>query len=379
LKPTFARAALIRLASVMALALAVSALGDPAAAQPRRGIRKVALADAAQNPGQYQNRSEVQTFIAGMAQKHGFVESELRFMFARARYYPGIIDLISPPTNPGVRSWQAYRGRFNEPIRIGGGVELWKRHAKSLERAEREYGVPAEIIVAIIGVETVYGRNVGNFRVIDALTTLAFDYPRRGDYFRDELENYLLFARDEGIDVFSMKGSYAGAIGIPQFMPSSWRQWAVDFDGDGKIDLRNNFADAIGSVANFLKGHGWSAGAPIAFPARLDGSAWRELLARDILPSAKISELAGLGVTSEALAAQALPDDTLCALIDLVTPDAPTEYWVGLNNFYVITRYNRSSFYAMSVMQLAGEVKAARAASREISPSTGSDRRDRRQ
>ncbi len=312
------------------------------------------------NPGQYQNRPEVQAFIAGMAQKYGFVESELRFMFSRARFYPGIIDLISPPTNPRVRSWQAYRGRFIEPIRIAGGVELWKRHAKSLERAEREYGVPAEIIVAIIGVETVYGRNVGGFRVIDALTTLAFDYPRRGEFFRDELENYLLFARDEGIDVFAMRGSYAGAIGIPQFMPSSWRQWAVDFDGDGKIDLRNSFADAIGSVANFLKGHGWSAGAPIAFPARVDGEAWHELLDRDILPSAKISELPRLGVTSEALAAQGLPDDTLCALIDLVTPDAPTEYWVGLQNFYVITRYNRSSFYAMSVMELARAIKQAR-------------------
>jgi membrane-bound lytic murein transglycosylase B len=374
-----ARAALIRLGSVWVLALIALAVGDPAGAQPKKSIRKVALADTAEKSAQYQNRPEVQAFIAGMAQKHGFVESELRFMFSRARYYPSIIDLVNPPANPRVRSWQAYRARFIEPVRIAGGVEVWKRHAKVLERAEREYGVPAEIIVAIIGVETVYGRNVGNFRVIDALTTLAFDYPRRGDFFRDELENYLLFARDEGIDVFAMKGSYAGAIGIPQFMPSSWRQWAVDFDGDGRIDLRNSFADAIGSIANFLQGHGWVAGAPIAFPARVEGEAWHELLDRDILPSAKISVLPRLGVTSEALAAQTLPDDTACALIDLVTPDAPTEYWVGLQNFYVITRYNRSSFYAMSVMQLAGEVKAAYAASREISRSTGSDRRDRRQ
>ena len=309
---------------------------------------------------QYQNRADVQVFITDMAQKHGFVESELKFMFSRARYYPGIITLITPPTNPRVRSWQAYRARFIDPVRVDGGVALWKRHAEALARAEKEYGVPAEIIVAIMGVETVYGRNTGGFRVIDALSTLAFDYPKRSDFFRSELENYLLFARDENIDIFALKGSYAGAIGIPQFMPSSWRKWAVDFDGDGKIDLRNSFVDAIGSVANFLKGHGWVAGAPIAFPARVEGEAWRELLDRDILPSAKVAELPKLGVASETLTRQGLPEDTLCALIDLATPDAPTEYWVGLQNFYVITRYNRSSFYAMSVMELAKAVKTAR-------------------
>jgi membrane-bound lytic murein transglycosylase B len=379
LKLNPARAALARLGSALVLALVAAAVCDPALAQAGNNLRKVVVAEPAENPAQYQSRPEVQAFVAEMAQKHGFVQSELAYLFSRARYYPAIIDLVTPPTNPRVRSWSAYRSRFIEPVRIAGGVQLWNRHARALARAEREYGVPAEIVVAIIGVETVYGRNVGNFRVIDALTTLAFDYPRRGDYFRDELENYLLFARDEGIDVFALKGSYAGAIGIPQFMPSSWRQWAVDFDGDGKIDLRNNFVDAIGSVANFLKGHGWVAGAPIAFPARVEGEAWRDLLARDIMPSLKIADLPRMGVTSEALAGQGLPDDTLCALIDLVTPDAPTEYWVGLQNFYVITRYNRSSFYAMSVMQLASAVKAARNASREISRSTGSDRRGRRQ
>jgi membrane-bound lytic murein transglycosylase B len=378
LKLITARAALIHLVS--ALALAAAALSDPAAAQARKKIRKVALteASAADNPAQYQSRPEVQAFIASMAQKHGFVENELRFLFSRARFYPNIIELITPPTNPRVRSWQAYRSRFIEPVRIAGGVELWKRHAKSLARAELEYGVPAEIIVAIIGVETVYGRNVGSFRVIDALTTLAFDYPRRADYFRDELENYLLFAREEGLDIFALKGSYAGAIGIPQFMPSSWRAWAVDFDGDGKIDLRNNFADAIGSVGNFLKGHGWVAGAPIAFPAQLEGNAWRGMLEQDITPSVKIADLPRLGVVSGPLMKQGLPGDTLVALVELVTPDQPAEYWVGLQNFYVITRYNRSSFYAMSVLQLAGEVKAARETSREISRSTDSDRRDRR-
>jgi len=345
------RAALLLLALVLAAA--------PGLADARKKT-KPAAEPAGGSAVQYQTRPEVQAFIAEMAQKHGFVESELKFLFSRARFYPVIVDLMAPPANPRVRSWQAYRSRFLDPMRIDGGVALWRSHGRALARAEKEFGVPAEIIIAIMGVETVYGRNTGGFRVIDALTTLAFDYPRRGDFFRDELENYLLFARDENIDIFTLKGSYAGAIGIPQFMPSSWRKWAVDFDGDGKIDLRNSFDDAIGSVANFLKGHGWVAGAPIAFPARVEGNAWRELLDRDILPSVKVAELPQLGVTSESLVRQNLPEDTLCALIDLVTPNAPTEYWVGLQNFYVITRYNRSSFYAMSVMELAKAIKNAR-------------------
>jgi len=375
-RPAAAQAPTPQVPAAQAPAAQAPAAPDPAAAAPamqapaapaptviRKKIRKVQYTES-EAPGgstvQYQNRTDVQAFIAEMAQKHGFVESELKFLFSRVRFYPSIIDLITPPANPRVRSWQAYRSRFIEPIRIEGGVALWKRHAATLARAEKEYGVPAEIIVAIIGVETVYGRNTGNFRVIDALSTLAFDYPRRAEFFRSELENYLLFSREGDIDIFSLKGSYAGAIGIPQFMPSSWRQWAVDFDGDGKIDLRNNFTDAIGSVGNFLKGHGWVAGAPIAFPARLEGNNWRALQEQDILPSAKLAELPRLGVISESLMRQGLPDDTLCALIDLVTPDQPTEYVVGLQNFYVITRYNRSSFYAMSVFELGRAIKSAR-------------------
>lgn len=349
----------LALLRALLLFLALAVAGTPVTAQGRKKVVKPADPPGG-NVVQYQNRPEVQAFIADMAQKHGFVETELKFLFSRARYYPGIIDLITPPANPRVRSWQAYRSRFLDSLRIDGGVALWRRHGAALARAEKEYGVPPEIIIAIMGVETVYGRNTGGFRVIDALTTLAFDYPRRGDFFRDELENYLLFARDENIDIFALRGSYAGAIGIPQFMPSSWRKWAVDFDGDGKIDLRNSFDDAIGSVANYLKSFGWVAGAPVAFPATVQGDAWRGLLEQDILPTAKISELSRLGIASPALARQNLPDDTLFALIDLVTPDAPTEYWVGLQNFYVITRYNRSSFYAMSVLELAQAIKQAR-------------------
>ena len=308
----------------------------------------------------YSKRAEVKAFIADMSVKHGFVESELAFLFARARFYPAIVELITPPANPRARSWQVYRNRFLEPVRIDGGVALWKRYENELARAEKEFGVPAEIIVAIMGVETVYGKNTGNWRVIDALTTLSFDYPKRAEFFRSELENYLLFAREHDVDVFSVRGSYAGAIGIPQFMPGSWRRYAVDFDGNGKINLRESFIDSIGSIGNFLKGHGWAAGGAIAFPARVAGDGWRALLDKDILPHTRIADLAKHGISAETLVSQRFPETTLVALVDLVTPDQPTEYWVGLQNFYVITRYNRSSFYAMSVMQLAEAIKKAR-------------------
>lgn len=310
----------------------------------------------------YSKRDDVKAFMAEMARKHDFVESELSFLFARAKFYPAIVELITPPVNPRVRSWQAYRSRFLDPVRIEGGVTLWRKYEKELARAEQEFGVPAEIIVAIMGVETVYGRNTGSWRVIDALTTLSFDYPKRAEFFRSELENYLLFVREHDVDVFSVRGSYAGAIGIPQFMPGSWRRYAVDYDGNGKINLRESFVDSIGSIGNFLKGHGWAAGGAIAFPARLDGDAWKPLLEKDILPHTPLADLGRFGITSETLVAQRLAADIRFTLVDLVTPDAATEYWIGLQNFYVITRYNRSSFYAMSVMQLAQEIKKARQA-----------------
>ena len=331
---------------------------NPAAAQ-RKKPRKPAPTKASAQ-ADLSKRDDVKAFIAEMAQKHGFVESELAFLFSRTRHYPAIVDLITPPVNPRVRSWQVYRARFIEPVRIEGGVALWKKYEKELARAEKEFGVPAEIIVAIIGVETVYGKNTGNWRVIDALSTLSFDYPKRAEFFRSELENYLLFVREHDIDVFSVRGSYAGAIGIPQFMPGSWRRYAVDYDGNGRINLRESFVDSIGSIGNFVKGHGWVAGAPIAFAAKPEGDAWKPLLEKDILPHTRVGDLPKYGITPETLGKQGVPADTLFTFVDLVTPDQPTEYWIGLQNFYVITRYNRSSFYAMSVMQLAEEIRKTR-------------------
>ena len=352
---------LVAAATVAAVAAAAMVCCGTAAnaANTATASKRAAAPPKAAKTG-YSNRADVRAFVAEMAVKHGFVESELVFLFSRARFYPAIVELITPPVNPRVRSWQVYRSRFLEPVRIDGGVALWKRYQTELARAEKEFGVPAEIIVAIMGVETVYGKNTGNWRVIDALTTLSFDYPKRAEFFRSELENYLLFAREHDVDVFSVRGSYAGAIGIPQFMPGSWRRYAVDYDGNGKINLRESFIDSIGSIGNFLKGHGWAAGGAIAFPARVEGEGWRALLDKDILPHTRIADLAKHGISSETLVPQRFPDSTLFSLVDLVTPDQATEYWIGLQNFYVITRYNRSSFYAMSVMQLAEAIKKAR-------------------
>ncbi len=303
---------------------------------------------------QYARREDVRQFIAEMVHRHGFVGKELRTLFGRARFQPSIIKAITPPTEPRAKSWQAYRALFLTPQRIEAGVEFRERHREALARAVELYGVPEEIIVAIIGVETVYGRNTGNYRVIDALTTLAFDYPPRAEFFRNELENFLLYARDAGIDTLGLKGSYAGAIGIPQFMPGSYRRYAVDLDGDGKQDLSGSFADAIGSVANFLQAHGWETGQPVAFAAAVQGENYRNLIDAGIKPTYRYGDLADFGVSAPG-ETQA---DAPCALIELATPDEASQYLAGFTNFYVLTRYNRSSLYAAAVLELAQAVKS---------------------
>jgi len=301
----------------------------------------------------YAGRRDVRDFIAEMVHKHGFVKDELRTLFARARFQPSIITAITPPTEPRAKSWQAYRALFLTPERIDAGIAFREQQRAALAQAAALYGVPEEIIVAIIGVETVYGRNTGSYRVIDALSTLAFDYPPRAEFFRGELENFLLYARDAGIDTLALKGSYAGAIGIPQFMPGSYRRYAVDLDGDGKQDLSGSFADAIGSVANFLKAHGWETGQPVAYRAQVQGEKFRRLVDAGIKPAYRYGDLANFGVS----AAGEAKADAACALIELTTPDEPSEYLVGFTNFYVLTRYNRSSMYAAAVLELAQAVK----------------------
>jgi membrane-bound lytic murein transglycosylase B len=311
----------------------------------------LAAGSAAAKSPSYAERPEVQAFIREVSARHGFAEQELVYLFSRVHRTEPILEAIQPPP-PKARSWEEYRGNFVNPRRIAAGKGFWKTHRRALARAERRYGVPAEYIVAIIGIETFYGRNAGRWRVVDALTTLAFDYPPRSPYFRSELEHYLLLSRDTGADVFSVRGSYAGAIGIPQFMPSSTRRFAVDFDGSGAIDLRRSAADAIGSVANFLKEHGWQSGDEVLFEARLDGEAWRPLADGSVDPKHSLDDLrkAGVDFPQPARPARA-------ALVELETPERPSEYRVGMQNFYVLTRYNRSAFYASAVHDLAQELK----------------------
>jgi membrane-bound lytic murein transglycosylase B len=308
------------------------------------------------SPMPYGKREDVQAFVHDMVARHGFVEKELKFLFSRARREAAILAAIQPPKDVKGRSWPAYRARFVTEARAAEGAEFWRRNAAALARAAEAHGVPEEIIVAIIGVETVYGRQMGTWRVIDALSTLAFDYPPRAEFFRGELEQYLLFAREQGVDVFSVKGSYAGAIGIPQFMPGSYRRYAVDFDADGGIDLRGSPADAVGSVANFLEKHGWRRGERILLPARVTGEIHRPLLEAGLEPTTPLADLKKHGVETRS----DLPLETPVALVELENPNGPAEYRLGLRNFFVLTRYNRSAQYASAVYDLAQEIKAKR-------------------
>ncbi len=307
----------------------------------------------------FSTRPEVQAFIRELVERHAFKESELHAVFSRARREDAV--LTAAQTQPAAlsRSWEEYRATFVNERLLRAGLAFWREHRRHLKRARRTYGVPEEIIVAILGVETFYGRNTGRWRVIDALATLAFDYPPRAPYFRGELENYLLFAREMELDVFALKGSYAGAIGIPQFMPTSYLRYAVDFDGDGVADLSGNAADAIGSVGNFLKQHGWRPGEPVQRGARVNGDGHGAYADGNPLPRHTLEELTLAGVESRGAP---LPAGTRAALLELRSPARPAEYRLGLQNFYVLTRYNRAVFYGMAVSDLAQSLRAARAA-----------------
>ena len=308
---------------------------------------------------------ELDAFIGQMVSQHGFVRSELEAVVRQIRFSESAIALIKPAPPGKPKNWQAYRERFIEPIRVEAGVAFWNQHADALARAEQIYGVPAQIIVGIIGVETLYGRNTGRFRVLDALTTLAFAYPEtpnratRMAFFKSELESALLFARQSGIDPLSVLGSYAGAVGMPQFMPSNILQYGVDFDADGGVDLRNSALDAIGSVANFLMQHGWQRDdrRSIVYRAIVGpDQRWERLIGLGLEATLGQDELAAAGVS----AAEPLPVGGLFGLVDLQNGAQPTEYWLGTNNFFAITQYNRSYFYAMSVVELGRAVGRAR-------------------
>jgi len=307
---------------------------------------------AAPAAAQTEVSAEVEAFIEEMAQKHRFRRAQLRRLFAQAQVRPSIIRAMSAPRT--ARPWYEFRALYVSTERIEGGVKFWQQHAETVGRASRVYGVPEEVIVATIGIETLYGRNTGTFKVLDALTTLAFNYPPRAEYFRRELEEYLLLAREVGFDPLFVKGSFAGAIGVPQFMPSSYRSYAVDFDRDGKRDLVGTPADAIGSVANYYRSFGWREGEAVIVPVDAGSNTIDPALLGEIKPQLSVGELRRRGVVPLA----PVSDEMEAALFMVETESGP-RYFFGLNNFYVVTRYNRSVNYALAVVELADALKSA--------------------
>lgn len=318
--------------------------------------------------GEYVNFGEwkeVRTFLDDVATRNNFDRKELDALMTQVRYLDSVVQLVKPAPPGKPKNWQAYRALNVDPVRTNAGVKFWNENADALARAESLYGVPAEIIVAIIGVETVYGRNTGRFRVLDTLATLAFSYPEtptreaRMTFFRSELEAALLFARADGLDPLEMRGSFAGAMGMPQFMPSSAMKYAVDFDGSGKIDLLGSSVDAVGSVAAFLAAHGWQRDitGPIAYTAQVSPSrAWEPMLQQGLTAKYSPQDLSAAGVVPTV----SLPEQNLYGLVDLQNGAEATEYWLANPNFFAITQYNRSYFYAMSVVELGKAIRLAR-------------------
>jgi len=287
-------------------------------------------------------------FIDEMVSKHGFNRDELVQVFKLAERRQSVIDAFSAPSTH--KPWLEYKASFVNGKRISEGLQFWQTYPEALQRAESQYGIPQEIIVALIGVETLYGRQTGKYSTLDVLTTLAFDYPRRADFFRDELEQFLLLTREQGIDLTQVKGSYAGALGIPQFMPSSYRKYAVDFDGDGKIDLRHDPVDAIGSVANYFSQFGWKKGAPVTVRVNISANS------QEVIPgkTLTVSEWGASGIKIE----PEITDELKARLMEFTVMDGK-EFWLAFDNFEVITRYNNSDYYAMAVFQLAQALREA--------------------
>lgn len=298
---------------------------------------------------------ELDVFIQELSRSDGFSKRALERLFARARIRPEIIQAMERPKE--ALPWYEYRKLFVTDERIRQGVAFWKRHVRDLARAQREFGVPPEIVVAILGVETQYGRQRGAWPALDALTTLAFQYPPRAAFFREELRHYLLLTRELKLDPARIQGSYAGALGMPQFIPSSWRRYAVDFDGDGRADLLNSNTDIIGSVAHFLKMHGWQAEAPVSDATHVEGTLYVWLEKLGAKPSLSLHQFLRYGVSPVVHRDPDLP----AALILLETESGPRAR-IGYNNFYVITRYNRSHRYAMAVQELAEHLQRQHAA-----------------
>jgi membrane-bound lytic murein transglycosylase B len=298
---------------------------------------------------------DIVRLIDELVSEQRFSEQELRDIFARVRLRPNVVKVMSKPSER--LPWHRYRKLFITPVQIDDGVDFWRAHDQTLQRAEQDFGVPAEVIVAIIGVETRYGRNRGSYPVIDSLTTLTLQYPRRSNFFRSELRHFLVLTRDEGLDPLGITGSYAGAIGIPQFMPSSYRDYAVDFSGNGRRDLVNETEDAIGSVANYLKRYRWQANAPIVADARTTATVAAPLIHKKLRPNTTVAALRKAGVKT----ADDVDGSLQAALVQLDGAESPI-WRVAFANFYAITRYNPSVNYAMAVYELSVAVARRRAA-----------------
>jgi membrane-bound lytic murein transglycosylase B len=354
-----------RLLFVALMLSAAGLLAGPAVAAEKAAKRRTGTERSSARGTPYAANEEAMQWADEMAERRGLERQWVRDSVGRAQYLPVIARLIAPPPSGQPKNCAAYRSRFIDPVRIAAGVQFWRDNQATLERAAQEYGVPAEIIVGIVGVETIYGQQMGNFRVLDALATLAFNFPdshpraaERSRYFRSELEQFLVYQSLAQVDPQKPLGSYAGAMGMPQFMPSSLARWAVDFDGDGRIDLVRSPADVIGSVANYFKSFGWQPGMPTYYPVTFDPDKLDKdaLLAPDILPTFSVASFMAKGAV---LDGPALEHKGPLALVELQNGDAPPSYLAGTENFYVITRYNWSSYYAMAVIELGREIREA--------------------
>ena len=296
-------------------------------------------------------QKELDEFVDTMVQQEGFSRNALRPLFDKVEFQPRIIELMSRPAEKSL-TWAEYRTLLINDRRVAAGAAFWQKNRAILTRAQEKYGVPIPIILGILGIETSFGQNTGSFRVIDALSTLGFAYPKRASFFKKELKEFLLLTREQKFDSLQLTGSYAGAMGLPQFMPSSYRAYAVDFDGSGQADIWNSFADAIGSIAAYLSRHGWAEGAPIAVQASVSGPQYEKFISSTARPKETIDQARKLGWK----AAQPPAAGTKVRGLRLTGRDGE-EHWLTLNNFYVITRYNKSDLYAMAVYQLGQDIE----------------------
>jgi membrane-bound lytic murein transglycosylase B len=300
-------------------------------------------------------RKDVQQFINFMVKEQGFNRQQLSAIMDQVKIQPLIIESMNKPYEK--KNWDVYKALFLTPQRLQAGLEFWQKNQQALARAEKKFGVPASIIVAIIGVETLYGKHQGNYRVLDALSTLAFNYPQRAPFFVKELKEFLLLCNEHGVSPTEYLGSYAGAIGKPQFMPSSYRFYAVDFTGNGKKDLINDDSDAIGSVANYFHKHGWKTFETVAQPAIISGNNHKQIQTNAKFANYPVKKLAAFGIKSNTL----IPNQPKRAgLIELITQFGK-EFWMGYPNFFVITRYNSSPQYALVVYLFSQQLQNQRA------------------